>query len=79
MRIALRKELEANGTPGTWSHVTDQIGMFSYTGMTESQCNYLIDKKKVYLVKNGRISMAGINTKNVKSLAASMKEAIENA
>lgn len=33
MRKALRTELEKLGTPGTWSHITDQIGMFSYTGL----------------------------------------------
>jgi aspartate aminotransferase len=34
MRHALRSHLEALGTPGTWDHVTQQIGMFSYTGLT---------------------------------------------
>lgn len=34
MRRELRKRVEAAGTPGTWDHITDQIGMFSYTGLT---------------------------------------------
>ena len=38
MRKVLRDELEKIGTPGTWNHVTDQIGMFSYTGLTTKQC-----------------------------------------
>ena len=29
MRALLRKKLEDLGTPGTWNHITDQIGMFS--------------------------------------------------
>lgn len=33
MRKALRAELERLGTPGSWSHITTQIGMFSYTGL----------------------------------------------
>lgn len=33
-RAELRQRLEALGTPGTWRHITDQIGMFSYTGLT---------------------------------------------
>ena len=33
MRKLLREKLEALGTPGTWSHITTQIGMFSYTGL----------------------------------------------
>lgn len=34
MRTSLRSALEAAGAPGTWNHVTDQIGMFCFSGMT---------------------------------------------
>jgi aspartate aminotransferase len=34
MRKELRGRLEQLGTPGTWEHITTQIGMFSYTGLT---------------------------------------------
>lgn len=34
MRKALRGNLEKLGTKGTWNHITDQTGMFSYTGLT---------------------------------------------
>lgn len=37
MRTQLKETLEKIGTPGDWSHVTRQIGMFSYTGLTEAQ------------------------------------------
>ena len=33
MRHGLRKRLESMGTPGTWEHITNQIGMFSFTGL----------------------------------------------
>lgn len=33
MRLGLRERLEKMGTPGTWNHITDQIGMFSFTGL----------------------------------------------
>ncbi len=33
MRHGLRERLEKLGTPGTWNHITDQIGMFSFTGL----------------------------------------------
>ena len=77
MRTALRNELERIGTAGTWNHITDQIGMFSYTGLSVKQCETLIDKYHVYLLKSGRISMAGVNEHNVKYLAASIKKSIE--
>lgn len=34
MRASLKAKLEALGTPGNWDHITSQIGMFSYTGLT---------------------------------------------
>ena len=37
MRQLLRKNLEEIGAKGSWDHVTKQIGMFSYTGLTPAQ------------------------------------------
>ena len=34
VRKLLRDELERLNTPGNWEHITNQIGMFSYTGLT---------------------------------------------
>lgn len=56
-RVRLREELEKINTPGTWNHITDQIGMFSYTGLTPKQCEYLISNWHIYLLKSGRISI----------------------
>ena len=50
--------------------------MFSYTGLTSKQCEILTNKFHIYLLKSGRISMAGINEKNVRYLAKSIKAAI---
>jgi len=33
VRKILRDELESLKTPGNWEHITNQIGMFSYTGL----------------------------------------------
>jgi aspartate aminotransferase len=57
VRHLLRKNLEDLKTPGTWEHITDQIGMFSYTGLNEKICETLINKYHVYMLKNGRISL----------------------
>ncbi|KAL9057242.1 MAG: hypothetical protein Q9162_002446 [Coniocarpon cinnabarinum] len=37
MRRRLRSRLEELGTPGSWKAITEQIGMFSFTGLTEEQ------------------------------------------
>lgn len=39
MRKALYDELVRLGTPGTWNHIVDQIGMFSYTGLNGEAIN----------------------------------------
>lgn len=74
MRKALRSKLEELQTPGTWDHITDQIGMFSFTGLSEKQVLALRAGAHIYMTNNGRISMAGINTKNIDYVA----KAIDN-
>lgn len=34
MRVCLYEKLVQKGTPGVWDHITKQIGMFCYTGLT---------------------------------------------
>jgi aspartate/tyrosine/aromatic aminotransferase len=73
MRKAMRGALEKIGTPGDWSHITSQIGMFTYTGLTKEQSRAMLQKHHVYMLENGRISMAGITTKNVSYVANAIK------
>lgn len=40
MRAQLKEKLQALGTPGTWDHVTEQIGMFSFTGLNREYKDY---------------------------------------
>ena len=72
MRDALRSRLEKLGTPGTWHHITDQIGMFSFTGLSEAQVQKLREEHHIYMTKNGRISMAGLNSRNIDHVAKSI-------
>jgi aspartate/tyrosine/aromatic aminotransferase len=76
MRKLLRQRLEELKVPGTWTHITSQIGMFSYTGLTPEQCDIIIKKHHVYLLRNGRISMCGVTTKNVDHLARAIADSI---
>ena len=80
-RQALYAELQRLGTPsntanGKWNHVVDQIGMFCFTGLTVEQCWILEREHHVYLLKNGRISMAGVCAANVKHVAAAIHDAV---
>lgn len=76
MRQALKSELDNLQVPGNWDHIVNQIGMFSFTGLTPEQCRILIDQWHIYLLTNGRISMCGITTKNVKYLAKAINDAV---
>uniref|UniRef100_A0A1I8NTU3 Aspartate aminotransferase, cytoplasmic n=1 Tax=Stomoxys calcitrans TaxID=35570 RepID=A0A1I8NTU3_STOCA len=76
MRQALRSRLEELKTPGTWNHITQQIGMFSYTGLNEKQVRILIDEYHIYLLKTGRINMCGLNENNVNYVAEAINAAV---
>ena len=69
MRFNLRTELERLGSKISWNHITDQIGMFCYTGMNPAQVESITEDFHIYLTKDGRISLAGINSSNVQYIA----------
>ena len=73
VRTLLRSGLEQKGTPGKWNHITDQIGMFSYTGLSEKACEALMNYHHIYLLKSGRISLAGLIKGNVQYMVSGSK------
>jgi aspartate aminotransferase len=78
MRKVLYELLLKKETPGTWNHIVDQIGMFTFTGLTPGQCKSMVDKYHIYLTMNGRISIAGLNAANVELFAESMDWVVRN-
>lgn len=42
VRTALKNNLEKNGSSKSWNHITDQIGMFCFTGLTPPQVSKTI-------------------------------------
>ncbi|KAL8130089.1 hypothetical protein V2J09_019244 [Rumex salicifolius] len=79
VRTALRENLENLGSPLSWEHITKQIGMFCYSGMTPEQVDRLTKEFHIYLTRNGRISMAGVTTKNVEYLANAIHEVTKSS
>jgi aspartate aminotransferase len=71
MRSGLVSRLKALGNKNDWSHVTSQIGMFAFTGLSKDQVVELRDKYGIYMTADGRISIAGLNTKNLDYVAES--------
>ncbi|EED19326.1 aspartate transaminase, putative [Talaromyces stipitatus ATCC 10500] len=74
MRQALYDELVRLNTPGSWEHIINQNGMFSYTGLTLKQVLTLRNEFHIYLLKSGRASVSGFSEKNVAYVA----QAIDN-
>lgn len=71
MRALLRGTLEKLGSKLPWQHVTDQIGMFCFTGLRPAEVAELKEKYHIYITNDGRISIAGLNTANVQYVAES--------
>jgi aspartate aminotransferase len=70
MRTKLRGFLEDKyKSEKSWEHITSQIGMFCYTGLSAEQVERIKNEYSVYMTKDGRASVAGINEGNVEYLA----------
>ncbi|GMH37232.1 hypothetical protein BSKO_05105 [Bryopsis sp. KO-2023] len=78
VREKLHAALVQKGTPGDWTHILKQIGMFTFTGLSKEQVQYMTDKWHVYMMLNGRISMAGLSSKNCGYLADAIDDAVRN-
>ncbi|KRY31156.1 Aspartate aminotransferase, mitochondrial, partial [Trichinella spiralis] len=68
-RKTLAELLEKHGSKRQWKHIVQQTGMFCYSGLNETQVRRLIEEFSIYLTKDGRISIAGISSKNIQYLA----------
>lgn len=82
MRQRLREELEkleAGGPARTWRHITDQRGMFAYTGLSPAEVEHIVNDHAVYMTAAGRISIAGLTLDNVEYTARAFRDAINAA
>jgi aspartate/tyrosine/aromatic aminotransferase len=70
-RVLLRAKMEELQVTTDLSFLTDQRGMFSYTGFTPDQVNRLRDEFGVYTAGDGRINVAGIGSENIDYVASS--------
>lgn len=72
LRAMLVEKLEENGTDKDFSFVNRQKGMFSFLCITPEQVREMRDKHSVYFVDSSRVNIAGINQKNVSTLAKAL-------
>jgi aromatic-amino-acid transaminase len=69
MRRRLHDVLAARLPARDFGYFLTQRGMFSYTGLTPQQVDALRERHAVYLVRSGRLCVAGLNRGNVEATA----------
>ncbi len=74
MRRALREKLEAAGLKQDFGFITEQNGMFSYTGLNKDQMHRLRSEFGIYGVDSGRICVAALNHKNLDAVVRAIAQ-----
>ena len=72
MRRQLHDVLSAKLPGRDFSYFLTQRGMFSYTGLSADQAERLKAEFGVYILRSGRMCVAGLNTRNVEATAQAM-------
>ena len=72
MRKSLHAVLSARVKGRDFGYLLTQRGMFSYTGLTAAQVDRLREEHAVYLIRSGRMCVAGLNAGNVERTAQAM-------
>ena len=62
------------GSVHDWSHITNQLGMFAYTGLTPEMVAEVREKYSIYMPPDGRISVAGVNSHNIDHICTAFHE-----
>ncbi len=68
VRQLLVDTLQQKGVTRDFSFIARQRGMFSFSGLTPEQVDHLRDEYSIYIVRSGRINVAGITNKNISRL-----------
>ena len=78
-RALLRQTLNDAGVtlgPDDNAFITRQNGMFTMSGLTPEQVDRLRSDHAIYIVRSGRINVAGITERNVGTLAAAIAQVV---
>ncbi|MGN5478531.1 aminotransferase class I/II-fold pyridoxal phosphate-dependent enzyme [Cupriavidus basilensis] len=69
MREAIHHNLRDHVSGEALSRYLTQRGMFTYTGLNADQADRLREDHGVYLLRSGRMCVAGLNERNVTVVA----------
>jgi aromatic-amino-acid transaminase len=76
MRQKLVSGLQAAGVKQDMSFITEQIGMFSYSGLSKDQMVRLRQEFAVYGTDTGRMCVAALNSKNIDYVCQSVAKVV---
>jgi aromatic-amino-acid transaminase len=76
MRQKLVDGLKAAGVKQDMGFITDQIGMFSYSGLSKDQMVRLRNEFGVYGTDTGRMCVAALNSKNIDHVCQSIAKVV---
>ena len=76
MRTAMVRKLKAAGVRQDMSFIEQQVGMFSYSGLTKDQMVRLRNEFSVYGTDTGRMCVAALNSKNIDYVCASIANVV---
>lgn len=65
MRKTLLSGLQVKCSDSEFQFLCEQTGMFSFSGLNEEQVHRLKHDFGIYMPNNGRVNVAGLNTKNM--------------
>lgn len=72
MRDLFVATLKAKGVTTDFSFISQQNGMFSFSGLSKAQVEQLLNDHAVYIVGSGRISVAGMTKSNMDYLCSAI-------
>ncbi len=78
MRQRLHAVLSAKLPGRNLDYFVTQRGMFSYTGLTSAQAERLREDHAVYLLRSGRMCVAGLNSSNVEATAVALAAVMDH-
>ena len=76
MRQTLVDKLKAAGVTQDMAFITQQKGMFSYSGLNRDQMHRLRSEFGIYGVDSGRICVAALNSRNVDAVARAIASVV---
>ncbi len=77
MRSSMVEKLKAAGVKQDMSFIAQQVGMFSYSGLTKDQMVRLRSEFSVYGTDTGRMCVAALNSKNIDYVCASIAKVVQ--